>query len=314
MIEPCSSFVDADDIRLHYLEWDLEHIRKTQSAPGEAPGEQEDSDDVPIVLLHGLGATADTWRLVAEHLYSKHFTLAFDLRGHGQSEQPEDGYNLVTIGEDTIRGMAKLGLGQVALVGHGWGARVALVLAARHPALISHLILVDCPHVEPRHWPGMTRERFIREKSPQEFYASREVYLQALHNEMESFWSPEIEAIVLTYIRNSPDGRVEERLRSEYQRKIREALWEDRALSYYGKLACPVLLVPAAAQPQPDGEPPERLESAEEFAAAKGYMVQQVARAIQRCAVLWMPDTSHEIQLQRPKVLASAIINFLQES
>src|SRR2546421_7643886 len=55
-----------------------------------------------------------------------------------------------------------------ALVGHGWGARVALVLAVRHPALVSHLVLVDCPHVEPRHWPGMTRERFLRQTRSEE--------------------------------------------------------------------------------------------------------------------------------------------------
>src|ERR1019366_1158867 len=122
----------------------------------------------PIVLLHGLSATADTWNLVAEQLYQSHQAIAFDLRGHGLSDQPPDGYDLVTIAEDVIRGMAPLGLGQVALVGHGWGARVALILAARHPALISHLILVDCPHVEPKHWPGMTRERFIRERSAKE--------------------------------------------------------------------------------------------------------------------------------------------------
>ncbi|HZR43685.1 MAG TPA: alpha/beta hydrolase [Ktedonobacteraceae bacterium] len=314
MIEPRSSFVDADDIRLHYLEWDPEHIRIAQKTHPSQHGEQEDSDNVPIVLLHGLGATADTWRLVAQHMYSKHLTLAFDLRGHGESDQPDSGYDLVTIAEDTIRGMAKLGLGQVALVGHGWGARVALVLAARHPALISHLILVDCPHVEPRLWPGMTRERFIRsEKSSQESYVSREAYLHALRSEMEAFWSPEIESIVLTYVRELPDGCIVERLHPEHQRQIREALWEDRALSYYGKLTCPVLLVPAAEQPQPDGEPPDRLESADEFAAAKGYVAQQVARAIQRCTVLWMPDTAHDIQLQRPEILASAITNFLQE-
>jgi len=54
--------------------------------------------------------------------------------------------------------------------------------------------------------------------------------------------------------------------------KIRAALWEDRALSYYGKLTCPVLLVPAAARPQPGEALPARLENADEFAAAKGLM------------------------------------------
>ncbi len=308
MIKPRSSFVDVDDLRLHYLEWDPDLARQCSSE--EAP-EPEDNDDVPIVMLHGLSATADAWRLVASPLCRQHHVIAFDLRGHGQSDQPDNGYDLVTIAEDVIQGMATLGLGQVALVGHGWGARVALVLAARHPALVSHLVLVDCPHVEPKHWPGMTRERFIRESS-KETYDSPQAFATAMQQEMSAFWSSEVAEIVMTYVRELPDGRVAERLQPTHERRIRESLWEDRALSYYSKLACPVLLVPAAAEPQPGEEPPERLENADEFAAAKGYMAKQVARAIQRCSVLWMADTTHDIQLQRPKALASAISNFVK--
>lgn len=311
MIKPRSSFVDADDIRLHYLGWDVEAAHNSQ--PEDDLTIEQDDDDIPIVLLHGLGATADSWKLVAEHLYRRHRLIAFDLRGHGQSDQPPEGYDLVTVAEDIICGMAALGLGQVALVAHGWGARVALVLTARHPALISHLILVDCPHVEPRHWPGMTRERFLREKPDQEIYESAQSFVAAMRQEMDAFWSSEVEDIVMTYVRVLPNGHVEEYLQPDRQRLIRESLWDDRALSYYSKLTCPVLLVPAAAEPQPGGEPPERLQDADDFAAAKGYMVAQVARAIQRCSVFWMPDTAHNIQLQRPKVLANTIADFIKE-
>jgi 2-succinyl-6-hydroxy-2,4-cyclohexadiene-1-carboxylate synthase len=250
---------------------------------------------------------------VAQDLYYRHLVLAFDLRGHGLSEQPANGYDLVTISEDVIAGMAGLGLGQVALAGHGWGARVALVLAARHPALISHLILVDCPHVEPRHWPDMTRTRFIheREMSP-DMFTSRVSYLNTLRREMSSFWSPEMESIFLAQVRELPDGTLEERLRSEYQQKIRESLWEDRALSYYSKLTCPVLLVPAAAKPQPHDEIPESLMHADDFAAAKGQIAAQASRVIQRCSVAWMPNTTHHIQLHRPRTLSKAIAEFLQ--
>lgn len=313
MLKPRSSFVDADTIRLHYLEWDPEQLHSAHPQHSGKVSWDMESDGLPIVLLHGLGATADTWRLMAEQLCRQHFLVAFDLRGHGESDQPDGGYDLVTIAEDVIRGMAALGMGQVALVGHGWGARVALVLAARHPALVSHLILVDCPHVEPKHWPGMTRERFIREKELPEVYASRASFIETIRQEMGAFWSPSVEEIVMTYVRALPDGRVEERLRPGHQRQIRESLWEDRALAYYGRLSCPVLLVPAADQPRPEEELPERLENADEFAAAKGYMAAQVARAIQHCTVLWMPETAHDVQLQRPQVLAGAIANFIME-
>ncbi len=306
MIEPRSSFVDTDAIRLHYLEWDLVGSWNGQQQAG-VPG----NDEIPIVLLHGLGATADTWRLVAQDLCHNHLVVAFDQRGHGESEKPSTGYDLPTIAEDAIQGMAALGLGQVALVGHGWGARVALVMAAQHPALISHLILVDCPHVEPRHWPGMTRDRFIRETDTKHLYVSKTAFVNAMRQEMLSFWSPEVEAILLKTVQDLPDGRLEECLQPDNQRRIRESLWDDRALSYYSKLTCPVLLIPAAGEPQPNKEFPERLEHTDEFAEAKGYMAAQVAGVIQQCSILWMPDTVHDIQLQRPHILAQAITRFM---
>lgn len=310
--EPRSSFVDVDTVRLHYLEWD-----PTLLHPSTTNGEEvmvvDDSDNVPVILLHGLGATASTWSLVVCHLQN-HCTIAFDLRGHGLSERPAQGYSPVTVAEDIISGMAKLGLGQVAIVGHGWGGRVGLALAAQHPALVSHLVLVDCPLVEPRHWPDMTRERFIQEReiSP-EIFTSRASYIAALREEMNDFWSPEVETILLSQVTELPDGHLEECLRPEHEQEIRKELWEDRALSYYGKITSPVLLIPAAAEPQPGSELPEHLESAAEFATAKGYMARLVARAITRCSVQWMPDTLHNIQIQRPQQLAQAITLFLQD-
>src|SRR2546429_4474626 len=156
--------------------------------------------------------------------------------------------------------MAALGLGKVALVGHGWGARVALVLAAHHPALVSHLVLIDCPHVEPKHWPGMTRERFLRHTAPVDMYLSRTAFLDAMRQEMVDFWSPEVEAILLASVRELPDGKMEEILKPEHQRLIRQSLWEDRALSYYGKVAYSRLLASPLAQPQTDSPPPHKLE------------------------------------------------------
>lgn len=308
-----SSFVDADGIRLHYLEWDPQSLASPRMPVQANNDETHFGDEIPLVMLHGLGATADTWRLVAPHVQRQHLVIAFDLRGHGQSDQPADGYDLVSVSEDIVHGMAALGLGKVALIGHGWGARVALVLAVRHPALVSQLVLVDCPHVEPKHWPGMTRARFVRQAAPTSMYVSRETFLTAMQREMADYWSPEVESILLASVKELPDGKIEECLQPAQQRLIRQSLWEDRALSYYSKVSCPVLLVPAAAQPKPGVHPPEKLENADEFAAAKGFMAAQVARLIQRCTVLWMPDTAHDIQLHRPQLLAAAIASFVRE-
>ena len=74
--EPKSAFVAAGDARLHYLEW-------------HADPSANDTDAIPLVMLHGLAATAETWRLVANYLGQQQQIVAFDLPGHGRSASDE---------------------------------------------------------------------------------------------------------------------------------------------------------------------------------------------------------------------------------
>src|SRR5437763_11604518 len=99
-----SAEVHAEGVALHYLEWNPAQQGENSILGG---------DELRLVMLHGLGATADTWRLMAPYLCRQHPVVAFDLRGHGESEQPESGYDLGTVAEDVVHGMAALGLGKV---------------------------------------------------------------------------------------------------------------------------------------------------------------------------------------------------------
>ncbi len=309
MVEPRSSFVEANGIRLHYLEWEPSSTVSTYSN-----SKNDDHDNIPLVLLHSVAATADSWRLAAPYLNQEHRVIAFDLRGHGESDQPDEGYTLESIAEDIVQGMAALGLGKVALIGHSWGARVAMVLASRHPALVSHLMFVDGAYMEPRFWPGMTRERYVHQKASRAYtLKTREDVITALRQDMAPFWSVEVEPLLLKGIRELPDGTIEESLRPANQVRIRESLWDDRALPYYSKIKCPVLLLLATILPQTWEETLEEVECMEEFVRAKGEMATQVARAMQCCTVIWMPGTTHDIQLHRPQALAEIALSFLKE-
>jgi pimeloyl-ACP methyl ester carboxylesterase len=308
MLEPHSAYVEANGIRLHYLEWEPKNLDAGIVA------EQQDKDAIPLVLLHGVTATADCWRLMAPLLSDNHRIIAFDLRGHGLSEQPENGYDLATIIEDVVAGMAMLGLGQVALVGHSWGARIALKLAALHPALVSHVVLVDGAYMEPRHWPGMVRERYIHQRASRAFtLQSPNVILEALQVDMSPFWSPEVQEIVMRSVRELEDGSLEEVLHPEHQRKIRESLWDERMVLYYSKISSPVLMILATILPQTWQQILEEVECMDEFVAAKGEMALQVARALRTCSIVWMHDTAHDVQLHRPPQLAELISDFMRE-
>jgi pimeloyl-ACP methyl ester carboxylesterase len=116
--------------------WLVEH---RCSAP-EAP---------PVVLLHGTGATARTWDVVAGVLSATRHALAVDLRGHGESDWPGR-YSMSVMAQDVGALLDRLGLGPVDLVGHSLGGLVALRVAAAHPAEVRRLVLEDVGMPHPR--------------------------------------------------------------------------------------------------------------------------------------------------------------------
>lgn len=100
----------------------------------------------PVVMLHGLllGSVATWFFTVAPALAGAHRVRLFDLRGHGLSERPQRGYGTAEMALDLEALTADLE-GPFALVGHSYGALVALRFALDHPARVARLVLVDAP-------------------------------------------------------------------------------------------------------------------------------------------------------------------------
>ncbi|WP_336204946.1 alpha/beta fold hydrolase [Nonomuraea sp. LPB2021202275-12-8] len=114
--------------------------------PGEEPAR---------VYVHGLGATsAPYYAAVAAHpLLAGHRSLLIDLLGFGISDRPEDfTYTLEAHADTLAEALRQAGVTSAAVIAHSMGGAVAIVLANRHPDLVSQLILVDAnldPYVPP---------------------------------------------------------------------------------------------------------------------------------------------------------------------
>lgn len=96
----------------------------------------------PVVLVHGLGASARYWKWVSEQLADTHHVSAVDLLGFGRSPKPADASYDVDCHVDAV--VPHVPEGSV-VVGHSAGAVIALHLAARHPDMVSGLVLVAPP-------------------------------------------------------------------------------------------------------------------------------------------------------------------------
>jgi pimeloyl-ACP methyl ester carboxylesterase len=95
-----------------------------------------------VVLVHGLGGFAESWRHNVAYL-ARHATVyALDLPGFGFSGKPRAAYRLPFFAA-AIRGFARLmGLDRVSLIGHSLGGAIAVAYAAAYPADVERVALV----------------------------------------------------------------------------------------------------------------------------------------------------------------------------
>jgi len=108
------------------------HVR--DSGPHTAPA---------IILMHGFGASLQTWDAWAYGLSRKHRVIRFDLPGSGLSlPDPAADYTDARSIELLLALMDHLGLPRVSIAGHSIGGRIAWTFAATHPDRVDRLALV----------------------------------------------------------------------------------------------------------------------------------------------------------------------------
>lgn len=95
----------------------------------------------PLVLIMGLRRNAEWWyRQIPE--FSKYFqVLAFDNRGAGRSDKPDEEYSIPLFAEDTAALMDALGIARAHVFSISMGGYIAQELALRHPRKVRSLAL-----------------------------------------------------------------------------------------------------------------------------------------------------------------------------
>jgi esterase len=116
----------AGGVGVHYLEW------PTGTTAHRA-----------VIFLHGGGLHAHTFDVVGNLLRDQARCLALDLRGHGESDWSPGHCGSEETADDISATVAQLGLTQVVVVGHSLGGIGAIAWAARRPAELAGLVVVD---------------------------------------------------------------------------------------------------------------------------------------------------------------------------
>ena len=103
----------------------------------------------PVLLVHGWTCDHTYFAPQFGHFSTNHRVVAVDLRGHGQSDKPEQDYTMAGFADDLAWLCGALGLSKPVVIGHSMGGVIAVELAARHAHLPAAVVLVDAPVVVP---------------------------------------------------------------------------------------------------------------------------------------------------------------------
>jgi pimeloyl-ACP methyl ester carboxylesterase len=115
--------INANGVELHYLQ------------AGSGPD---------LIMLHGLSGNLAVWHLRMVALLEDRFRITtYDLRGHGYSGMPPSGYTTHDMAQDLRALMDALGIACADLLGHSYGADIALHASLLSPARVRNLILVE---------------------------------------------------------------------------------------------------------------------------------------------------------------------------
>jgi 3-oxoadipate enol-lactonase len=99
----------------------------------------------PIIFVHGWVGSWRYWIPALQTTSTNFRAYALDLWGFGDSAREEDRYSIDKQIELIDRFLNEMGIGRVALVGHGLGALVCMLFAARSPQVVDRVMAVDMP-------------------------------------------------------------------------------------------------------------------------------------------------------------------------
>jgi len=131
-------FVDALGIRTAYY---------TAGAPGGRP----------VLLLHGMSTSADSFRETMHELAGRFWLLAPDIPGFGYSDNT-DPYTVPHLVEWLAAFRQALDLPPLALVGHSFGGILAAAFALSYPEDVTHLLLVAPAILSHQNYPALLKK------------------------------------------------------------------------------------------------------------------------------------------------------------
>jgi len=265
-------------LKLHYQEWG------NPSAPA-------------VVMLHGFGVSGHMFDEFAERMQDRFHLIAFDQRGHGDSDWSEEGdYTRDAFVGDLEGATQELGLERFLLIGHSMGGLNSVAYTLRHPERVRALVLVDVG-------PEAAKEgvdniaRFTR--GPDELDFDEFVEMAHRFNQRRSLEN--IRERMRHRLKPTENGKwtwkFDRRLRTpDSGLKVGSQLSNDEMWRAYRSISVPTLLVRGG-----------------ESDILKPDVAERAAREMQRARLVVVPGAGHSVPGDNPEGFTEAVSAFIAD-
>ncbi|MEM9773600.1 MAG: alpha/beta hydrolase [Chloroflexota bacterium] len=249
-----------------------------------------------FLLVHGLASNAQTWdqvgRILAE---TGHAAVAIDQRGHGLSQQLDDGYDFQTITADLNRLLDLFGWDQPIVVGQSWGGNVMTAFGVNYPYRAAGLVMVDGGFLDfgrsDQPWEAIEK----RLKPPSLAKSSMEMIRSILESSHPD-WTVEGIENTLANLWVNDEGILDRRLKLKNHMAIVRHMYEQNMVELYKKIERPVLICAAGSGTEAQDERKEWIDTA--------------IHTISQASYQWFADADHDIHVQKPRELVNTILTW----
>lgn len=230
----------------------------------------------PLILTHGYSSTSAMWQGQIEALAKRHRLIVWDMRGHGQSDYPDDpsAYSeALTVG-DIAALLDQVGAAKAIVGGLSLGGYMSLAFYRAHPERVSALLIIDTG-------PGFKKDD------------AREAWNKRSHETADRFEQHGLDVLKSASRERSS---VSHRDASGLARAARGMLTQRdaRVIELLPEIKVPALVVVGA-----DDTP---------FLAASDYMAAKIPGA-QKAVI---PAAGHAVNIDQPQAFIDAVLPFLE--
>ncbi|MCL6440911.1 MAG: alpha/beta hydrolase, partial [Thermoleophilum sp.] len=254
----------------------------------------------PLVLLHGIGGGSSLWAPIAERLARRWRVYAPDARGHGRSPLGDGQFGLPDFTADLARFLDDHQLDTPVLVGHSFGACVALNYAAQQPDRVRALAAIEAILYPPDYVMRPRPELIERARKRVQVWPDRATMRAYLATRpVHRRWRLDLlDRYVQDCTVERPDGQVEAHFCPDLEARFIETVYADPRFIYpwehFRAIRCPVWFLRAAESPW----------LSEAALAAAVAVLADVETAT-------LPATSHFLILEEPDAVADRLEDWL---